>query len=329
LKKENILIVKNLKKWFPVKRGLFAETNYIKAVDGISFEIKRGEILGLVGESGCGKTTTGKLVLNLIDKTNGSIFFKNQDIFGLNNEELRRLRQKMQIIFQNPFEILETRLNVLKQLSLPLEFNNLVDNENEKMNKVKEILSDVDLKPPEDFIFKFPPDLSGGQLQRIAIARSLILQPEFVVADEPVSMLDVSIRAGILKLLLELKKDLGLTYLYISHDLAISKFFCDRIAVMYLGKIVEIGPSEKVMNDPLHPYTMALRSVLPVLDPNRKHFLEVSKVIQGEIPNPMDIPQGCRFHPRCPHRMKICSKTEPILTENKARLVACHLYESS
>jgi peptide/nickel transport system ATP-binding protein len=329
MKKEKILRVDNLTKWFLAKRELFTgKSTYIKAVNNISFKIEKGEIFGLVGESGCGKTTTGKVILRLIEKTSGEVFFKNQDIFKLGKGKLRELRRKMQIIFQNPYEVLEPRLTILKLLSEPLEFHDISHSEKEKREKITKILFDVDLKPPEDFLHKYPLELSGGQLQRIAIARALILQPEFIVADEPVSMLDVSIRAGILKLLLKLKSELGLTYLFITHDLAVSKFVCDRLAVMYLGKIVEVGPSEKVLNEPLHPYTKALRTVLPILDPDRKHYRNVSKVIRGEIPSPINIPPGCRFHPRCPYAKSICSDIEPTFVDIKERSVACHLYSA-
>lgn len=325
--KDKILIVKELKKLYPFTRGLFwSKPLYVKAVDGISFEINKGEIFGLIGESGCGKTTVGKLILRIIDKTEGKVLYKKQDIFRMKKDELRELRQKMQIIFQNPYEVLEPRLTTFKILSEPLGFHFPTLSDREKMERVKEILSSVDIKPPESFLFKHSFELSGGQLQRIAIARSLILNPEFLVADEPVSMLDISIRAGILKLLLKLKKENNMTYLFISHDLAISKFICDRLAVMYLGKIVEEGPSGKVLNEPLHPYTKALRMALPMLDPGQKYYLNVSKYIRGEIPNAIDIPQGCRFHPRCPHSETICSREEPKLKEfDKNRKVSCHL----
>jgi peptide/nickel transport system ATP-binding protein len=329
MKKEEIFRINNLKKWFLAKSGFFwGKSTYIKAVDGISFKINKGEIFGLVGESGCGKTTTGKVILRLIDKTSGDVFFKNQDIFKLKKEKLRKLRRRIQIVFQNPYEVLESRLNVYKLLSEPLEFHDITLSKNEKVEKIKEILFDVDMKPPKEFLYKYPHELSGGQLQRIAIARSLILQPEFIVMDEPVSMLDISIRAGILKLLLKLKRELGLTYLFITHDLAVSKFVCDRLAVMYLGKIVEVGRSEKVLNEPLHPYTKALRAVLPILDPDRRHYRDVSKVIRGEISSPINIPPGCRFHPRCPYAKSICSKIDPTFIDFKERSVACHLYSA-
>lgn len=327
MKKEEILRVDDLKKWFLAKSKFFGHgSKYVKAVDGVTFKMKKGEIFGLVGESGCGKTTTGKVILRIIDKTAGNVFFKNQDIFRLKKEKLRELRRRMQIIYQNPYEVLESRLTVFKLLSEPLEFHGVDLTKNEKREKVTEILFDVNIKPPEKFLFKRPLELSGGQIQRIAIARALILQPEFIVADEPVSMLDVSIRAGVLNLLRKLKREFGLTYLLITHDLSVSKFMCDRVAVMYLGKIVEVGPSEKVLNEPLHPYTKALRMVIPVLDPDRKHYRDVSKVIRGEIPNPIDIPPGCRFNPRCPYAKSICSEIEPTLIDIKGRSVACHLY---
>jgi len=319
---EKILRVNNLQKWF--RRGL----DYVKAVDGVSFEINKEEIFGLVGESGCGKTTTGKVVLRIIDKTAGDVFFKNQEIFGLKKAKLRELRSKMQMIFQNPYEILESRLSIFKLISEALEFHRIASSKNEKIKKVTEILFDVDIRPPEDFLFKHPLELSGGQLQRIAIARALILQPEFVVADEPVSMLDVSIRAGILKLLLKLKREFGLTFLFITHDLAVAKFICDRLAIMYLGKICEVGPSDKVLDDPLHPYTKALRAVLPGLDLDRKHYRNVSNIIRGEIPNPINLPSGCRFHNRCPYAQSICSEIEPTFLDIKGRSVACHLYST-
>jgi len=323
-----LLVVDGLKKWFPFKTG-FIKSKQAKAVDGISFDVKKGEIFGLVGESGCGKTTTGKVILRLIEKTAGSVFLKGEDVFALKRKQLRETRQMMQMIFQNPYEVLEARLTVSRLLSEPLEFHDLAGNEGENRDKITEALHNVDLEPPEEFVSKRPFELSGGQLQRIAIARALILQPEFIVADEPVSMLDVSIRAGVLKLLNRLRKELGLTYLFITHDLAISKFVCDRLAVMYLGKIVEMGPSVDLLDEPLHPYTRALRAATPSLNQEHGNHDILSNLIGGEIPSAMNIPQGCRFHPRCPYAAQLCKNGEPSLREfGKGRYVACHYAEN-
>ena len=234
----------------------------------------------------------------------------------------------MQVIFQNPYESLESRLSILQLLSEPLSVHKMAGSESEMRSKIKEILSEVDIAEPEEFLHKHPFELSGGQLQRIAIARALILEPDFIFADEPVSMLDVSIRAGILELLLKLREKLGLTYLFVTHDLAISKFTCDRVAVMYLGKIVEIGLSQEVLGRPLHPYSQALRMALPTLDAERRTYQELPDVIGGEIPNAIDIPSGCRFHPRCPYATELCKEKEPELRElRKGHSVACHYAE--
>jgi oligopeptide/dipeptide ABC transporter ATP-binding protein len=266
------------------------------------------------------------LILALENKTGGNIYFKNQEVFSLRKRKQKELRRAMQVVFQNPYESLESRLSILQLLSEPVSVHKMASSESEMHDKIRGILSEVDIAEPEEFLHKHPFELSGGQLQRIAIARALILEPEFVVADEPVSMLDVSIRAGILKLLLKLREKLGLTYLFITHDLAISKFVCDRVAVMYLGKFVEIGRAQEVLGRPLHPYAQALRTALPTLDTDkRKSYLKLPDVIGGEIPNAIEIPSGCRFNPRCPFSTDLCKKKEPELRElKKGHHVACH-----
>ena len=323
---EALLRVENLRKWFPARAGLFStllgEKQWIRAVDGVSFNIKRREVLCLVGESGCGKTTTARVILRLNEPTDGNVYFKGQDVFSLGKSQLKKMRTKMQIIFQDPYESMNPRLTIFDTVAEPLNVNHLAKGE-ELKDKITSALETVGLTPPDTFLNRYPHELSGGQRQRVGIARALILDPEFVAADEPVSMVDVSLRAGILNLMLDLKEKFGLTYLFITHNLAQAKYVGDRIAVMYLGKIVELGPAEKTLREPLHPYTKALVSNVPVPDPEAVHE---RLRLKGEIPTPINPPSGCRLHPRCPYAMEICSKKEPKLIEaEKGHFVACHL----
>jgi peptide/nickel transport system ATP-binding protein len=325
----DILKVEHLKKYFPVEKSflekLLARTkSFVKAVDDVSFSIRRGEVFTLAGESGCGKTTTGKLVVRLIPPSSGKIFFNNTETTTLNPEKLRILRRKMQIIFQDPYASFNPRMKIGDAVGHPLEIHGLAKHQ-EKRKKVLEMLERVDLTPPEQFADLYPHQLSGGQRQRAAIARSLILDPEFIVADEPVSMIDVSLRTTIIDLMLKLRKELNLTYLFITHDLAIAKYISDRIAIMYLGKIVEMGDKKEIFFNPFHPYTQALLAAIPVPNPERKRK---PIALKGEVPSAINIPSGCRFHPRCPHEEKRCREKEPELIEvSPDHFVACHLVE--
>jgi len=322
-----IVKVEHLTKYFPVQKSfleqLFTrELSYVKAVDDVTFSIKSGEFFTLAGESGCGKTTTGRVIVKLLEPTSGKIYFNGADITKLKGEKLRLLRRKMQIIFQDPYASLNPRMKIIDAVGHPLEIHGLAKGE-EKKKKVLEVLEEVGLTPPEQFINLYPHQLSGGQRQRVALARSIILKPEFMVADEPVSMIDVSLRSTIIDLMLSFRKELGLTYLFITHDLAVAKYISDKIAIMYLGKIVEMGHKEPLFWNPIHPYTQALLSAIPVPNPERERKrIELA----GEVPSTIDIPTGCRFHPRCPYRTGKCSKEEPQLTEvEKDHFVACHL----
>lgn len=325
---ENAVVeVKDLKKWFPVSTGflgsLFSKRQlFVRAVDGISFHVKRKEIFGLAGESGSGKTTTGRVLLRLIEPTSGSILFEGKDATRLTEVELKPLRRKMQIIFQDPYESLNPRMTIANIITEPLNVQG-IGSEAERREKVRMILEAVELLPPEEFLDRFPHELSGGQRQRVAVARAFILDPEFIVADEPVSMLDVSIRAEILDLMFTLVEKYNASFVYITHDLALARHMCDRIAIMYLGKIMEKAATETIVYEPLHPYTKALISAVPSPDPTAER---IEVVIKGEIPSPVNPPPGCRFHTRCPVAEKICREEEPPLIDvGGEHMVACHL----
>ncbi|OQY10919.1 MAG: oligopeptide ABC transporter ATP-binding protein [Marinitoga sp. 4572_148] len=326
---DTLIEVKNLKKYFPLKRSISEfitrkEQKFVKAVDDISFTIKKGETMGLVGESGSGKTTTGRMVLRLLDPTSGTIKINNIDITSLSNEELRKFRKKIQIIFQDPMAALNPYMKIGEAIRHALQIHKIGKDYSEQKQMVYEIMERVNLKPAEEYYNRYPRDLSGGQRQRVVIARALVLKPEFVVADEAIAMLDVSVRSQLLKLMIDLKEEFNLTYLFITHDLATTKYICDRIAVMYLGKIVEIGTFEDIYRNPAHPYTKALISAVPEPDPK----LQKKKIIpKGEVPNAVNPPKGCRFHPRCPYAMDICKVEEPKTVKiDEQHEVSCHLF---
>jgi peptide/nickel transport system ATP-binding protein len=315
---DNLVKVTNLKKYFPVEKGfldklLTSQKSFVHAVDDVSFSVNRGDILGLVGESGSGKSTTGRLCLKLIEPTSGGILFEGVDLAKLHGEELRRFRKNMQLIFQDPMASLSPRIKIGDAIRHALTFQG-VGAASERTERTQAILERVGLTPWNNFYDRYPHQLSGGQRQRVVIARALVLNPKFVVADEPIAMVDVSVRAQILELMLELKREFDLTYLFITHDLAMANYVCHSIAIMYLGRIVETGSKEDVFGRPLHPYTLALLSSIPVPDPKVK----LERIIpKGEIPSPINPPKGCRFHPRCPYAQNICSEREPQLEEIK------------
>ena len=322
---EVLLKVEGLKKHFPIYGGFFFKTvDFVRAVDGISFHINKGETFGLVGESGCGKTTVGRAILRLIEPTSGEIFFDNIDMAKLPKDELRRIRPKMQIVFQDPLSSLDPRMTIKKIVSEPLRVNKMAG-EKDLEKKVLTLLERVGLT--KDHLNRFPHEFSGGQKQRIGIARALATDPEFIVLDEPTSSLDVSVQAQVLNLLKDLQRDLGISYLFISHDLSVVKHLSDRIAVMYAGKIVETCPSEKLFAEPKHPYTQALISAIPIPDPD---YVANRIALTGEVPSPVKPPTGCRFHPRCAYAMPQCEKIEPELVDiGNEHIVACHLISTA
>ena len=356
---DTLMLVEDLKVYFPLRRSIietltFKPPRYVRAVDGVSFDIRRKEIFCLVGESGCGKTTTGKALLRLVPIHGGSILFKPKDetlkelnsmgirdnngfvdLAGIKPKHFKPLRKEIQMIYQDPFGSLNPRFTVKNIIEEPLIIHKLASTSSEREELVAKTLEAVRLIPPEEFMNRYPHQLSGGQRQRVAVARALILNPSFIVADEPVSMLDVSIRAEILELLLSLREKYGLTFLFITHDLAVARYICDRIAVMYLGKIVELAEGRELIENPLHPYTKALVAAIPEPDPSNKKKLR--KVpIKGEVPSAVNIPPGCRFHPRCvayeerrEELAELCTKKMPPYYEvSKEHYVACWLYKS-
>ncbi len=320
---DNLLVVKNLKKYFPIKSSFFKMTiGSVKAVDGISFAIKRGTTMGLVGESGCGKSTTGRTILRLQDKTEGEVYFNGQDIFKLSKEELRKIRPQLQIIFQDPYSSLSPRLPIGEIIGEAVREHNIVPKD-EIDDYITKVMEACGLQ--EWHKNRYPHEFSGGQRQRICIARALALNPEFILCDEPVSALDVSIQAQIINLLKDLQKQFGLTYLFISHDLSVVEHISDTVGVMYLGNMVEFSNTEEIYSNPLHPYTVALFSAIPVPDPDYK--ME-RIVLKGSIPSPANPPAGCKFHTRCEKCMDICKSVAPEMKEVKpGHFCACHLYD--
>ena len=322
---ENVILdVKNLKTYFDATKGIFSKKQIVKAVDDVTFDVKENETFGLVGESGCGKTTLGRTIVKLYEPESGTITFEGMDISKIKGSKLKAFRKDMQMIFQDPYASLNPRMTVGEIIKEPMIIHNIYNNDKEREDRVVELLKIVGLKP--DHIRRYPAEFSGGQRQRIGIARGLAVNPKFIVCDEPISALDVSIQAQVVNLLKNIQKEMGLSYLFIAHDLSMVKHISDRIGVMYLGHIVEMGPSDDVYSRPLHPYTTALLSAIPIPDP------DVAKarnriVLEGEVPSPINPPKGCPFCTRCPKATERCHNEMPEPIQVGTRKVACHLYE--
>jgi peptide/nickel transport system ATP-binding protein/oligopeptide transport system ATP-binding protein len=321
---ENLVEVRNLVKHFPIMKGIIFRKQIaaVHAVDDVSFDVRRGETLGLVGESGCGKSTTARLVSRLIDPTSGTISFDGQDITKLSRRELRPLRREVQMVFQDPYSSLNPRKSVGAIIGEPLRIHKVLTDAKQRRTRVQELMERVGLNP--EHYNRYPHEFSGGQRQRIGVARAIALDPKLIIADEPVSALDVSIQAQVLNLLRDLQRDMGLTIVFIAHDLSVVRHMCDRIAVMYLGKIVEVASADELYGHPRHPYTGALLRAVPVPDPTM-HETTAGRVLAGDIPSPTSPPPGCRFHTRCPKAQDLCKQTEPLLEPQEGgNVAACH-----